>query len=187
MVKLFKWKGAELREIQQGDIGFVIDYFHSASPEFLLGMGADAGKLPSKEEWKKLLLEQLKKPLRNKEFYYIIWILNQEPFAHSNINGIKFGKEAYMHLHIWSSKQRRRGMGEHFIKKTLPYYFDNFELDKLYSEPSSKNPAPNKILKKIGFQFVREYQTTPGWISFHQTVNQWVMTKKRYLEVYESK
>ena len=175
-------RGAELREMQKRDVDFIVNYFHSASPEFLLEMGADPGKLPSKNNWKELLFEQLKKPLENKEFYYIIWILDKEPFAHSNINGIKFGKEAYMHLHIWHSDKRRKGMGEYFIKKTLPYYFDNFQLEKLYCEPYSKNPAPNKILEKIEFQFLKEHWTTPGWISFHQSVNRWVMTKKKYLE-----
>ena len=105
--------GAELREMQGSDIDFVINYFHSASPEFLNGMGADPNKLPSIEEWRKLLLGQLKKPLTSKEFYYIIWIIDQEPFAHSNINGIKYGKEAYMHLHIWDGSKRRKGMGEY--------------------------------------------------------------------------
>jgi RimJ/RimL family protein N-acetyltransferase len=56
---------------------------------------------------------------------------------------------------------------------TLPYFFQNFELKNLYCEPYALNPAPNKTLKKIGFQFVKQYVTIPGSLNFEQEVNRW--------------
>ena len=59
---------------------------------------------------------------------------------------------------------------------TLPFFFENFKLKKLYCEPYALNAAPNKTLTKAGFNFVKKYSTIPGSISFEQEVNQWEMS-----------
>ena len=67
----------------------------------------------------------------------------------------------------------KKGLGLDFLKLTIPYYFKNFRLQKLICEPYAENTAPNSILKKLGFEFVRTYDTIPGWINFEQTVNRY--------------
>lgn len=166
----------------RNDIKLVIDYFTDASPEFLRGMGADPNKLPNKKDWAKRIETEWKKENKNKQFYYIIWLINNQPVGHSNINQIQFQNSAFMHLHLWKNDNRQKGMGTYFIKRTIPYFFNNFELEELYCEPYALNPAPNKTLLKLGFEFVKEYETTPGWINLHQKVNQWVMTRKSFEE-----
>ena len=42
------------------------------------------------------------------------------------------------------------------------------------------NPAPNKTLARVGFEFVKEYVTVPGSINFEQPVNRWEMTREKY-------
>ena len=88
-----------------------------------------------------------------------------------------------MHLHIWNRDKRRSGNGLNFIKETIPYYFDNFEIEKLICEPYALNPAPIKVLEKVGFEFVRKYDTTPGWISFYQPVIKYEMSRDRFNEI----
>lgn len=39
------------------------------------------------------------------------------------------------------------------------------------------NPAPNKTLKKAGFELVKEYVTTPGPINFEQPVKLWCLSE----------
>ncbi len=39
--------------------------------------------------------------------------------------------------------------------------------------------APNKVLKNLGFELIRTYDTTPGWINFHQTVNRYELQKEQ--------
>jgi hypothetical protein len=53
-------------------------------------------------------------------------------------------------------------------------------LKKLFCEPYALNPAPNKTLEKIGFEFVKEYITTPGWINFEQPVKLWMMDFEKF-------
>ena len=62
-----------VREMELNDAVRIVDYFVNADRDFLIGMGVDPDKLPSKIEWLKLLEEEFLKPLKEKEFYYIIW------------------------------------------------------------------------------------------------------------------
>jgi RimJ/RimL family protein N-acetyltransferase len=66
------------------------------------------------------------------------------------------------------------------MKMSLRLYFDKFELKKLFCEPYAKNPAPNKTLERLGFDFIEQYDTTPGWLNFFQTVNRWGMDLNKY-------
>ena len=171
-----------VREMKKSDIQFIIDYFINADAEFLKGMGADKRKLPNRTAWLKKLIIEFEKPNEQKEYYYIIWLMDNQPIGHSNINQIEFGKTATMHLHLWKSQSRKSGLGIEYVKQSIPLYFKNFKLKKLICEPYAKNIAPNKVLHKLGFEFIRAYETIPGGISFRQTVNRYEMTKERFEE-----
>ncbi len=136
-------------------------------------MGIDLTKMPLKEEWVPMLTEQLQIPYDQKKSYSTIWELNGKPVGHCNVNKITFGEEAYMHLHIWYAAERRAGFGVSFIKMSLPWFFKNLQLKKIYCEPYALNPAPNKTLARAGFSFIKEYNSIPGSFSFEQPVNQW--------------
>lgn len=172
-----------VRELQHSDIDFLTQYWFTADREFLAGMGADIDKLPKREEWVAMLNEQLDQGYREKKAYCIIWLINGRPAGHSNVNRIVFGEEASMHLHLWSSALRQKGMGAELVKMTVPYFFKNLELKKVYSEPYALNPAPNKTLEKAGFQLVKEYVTTPGFINFEQPVKRWEMDLETFWNI----
>ena len=168
-----------VREIEPRDTEKIVDYFLSADSDFLKGMGADKSKLPIREEWIEKLESQREKPYKEKEFYYIIWLIDNLSIGHSNINKIEFEKNATMHLHLWENKKRKNGLGLDFLRLTIPYYFKNFGLEKLICEPYSENIAPNRVLEKLGFEFIRTYKTTPGLINFHQSVNRYELKKEQ--------
>ncbi len=88
-----------------------------------------------------------------------------------------------MHLHLWNNPMRTKGMGSQLVAMTLPYFFNAYNLEKLYCEPYALNPAPNKTLAKVGFELVHEITTTPGSLSFEQPVNVWLMTREKYLSL----
>lgn len=169
-----------VRELKLSDIVHIVNYFVDADAAFLKGMGALKEKMPQKNEWIKLLQVDYEKPYSEKTFYYVIWMANGKPIGHTNINKIKYGEEAYMHLHLWRPEHRQRGQGLFFLKKSIPYFFKNFQLKNLYCEPYALNPAPNKTLPKLGFKFIKEYITTPGWINFEQSVRQYVLSVEAY-------
>jgi RimJ/RimL family protein N-acetyltransferase len=169
-----------VREIQESDIELIIQYWLNADKAFLERMGADINKIPARDEWRKMLTEQLSQPVEEKKSYCMIWEVDGEQVGHSNVNKIIFGEEASMHLHMWNAGLRQKGLGTALVKKTLPYYFENLKLKTLCCEPYALNPAPNNVLKKVGFTFIKEYLTTPGWLNFEQAVNRWELSYDNY-------
>ena len=168
-----------LREMQLAENKSMIDYFLRADADFLVGMGVDKGKLPTETEWFNLLTEGFARPFDQQQFYYLIWQANGIPIGHCNINKIIFGGSAFMHLHIWQAERRHCGCATNLLNPSIKQFFVRFEVAELYCEPFAQNPAPNNALPKAGFEFVATYETTPGWITFYQTVNQWVIDRER--------
>jgi RimJ/RimL family protein N-acetyltransferase len=169
-----------IREMTKADINLIIDYFLDSSPEFLTGMGVDINRLPAKKEWSQIISDDFEQPVESKKLFYVIWQMNDIPVGHSNINDIIFGKEAYMHLHLWHSGNRNRGDGSYFIKRSLVYYFKKFRLQKIFCQPYALNPAPNRILPNAGFELITKYETIPGWLNFKQFVNLWVLDSVKF-------
>ncbi len=181
MPDIIKQNALSVRELQASDIDLIAQYWLGAEAPFLEGMGVDLTKMPAKEHWTTMLSEQLRQSMEEKQSYCIIWLVEGRPVGHCNVNKIIFGEEAYMHLHLWDAGVRTRGLGSALVKMTLPYFFNNLKLKKLYCEPYALNPSPNKTLAKVGFEFVKEYITTPGRLNFEQPVNRWVLSLERYL------
>ncbi len=167
-----------VREMVLSDIPQVVDYWANASEAFLTGMGIDFSKLPSPDMLAQMLEKQIALPYEQKQSYALIWLLNEQAVGHSCVNEIKYGDVATMHLHLWASDLRQKGNGTELVKLGLPFFFDNLKLQTLYCEPYAKNPAPNKTLSKVGFKFIKTYETTPGSVNFMQEVNQWKLTRK---------
>lgn len=169
-----------VRELESKDIPLIANYWFTAEPDFLESMGADKYKLPDPANFTKMLSAQLNFPNEKKSAYALIWELDGKAVGHSNVNQIVFGKQATMHLHLWNNDNRKRGIGTTLVKKSLPFYFDNLNLEVLFCEPYALNPAPNNVLKKVGFEFVKKYTTIPGSINFEQEVNRWKLSKRQF-------
>jgi RimJ/RimL family protein N-acetyltransferase len=172
-----------IREIQHQDIDLICNYWLNSSESHLLGMGVDVKKVPSREVLTLMLNDQLNAPIQQKKAYCIIWENEGKAIGHSNTNPTKYGEEATMHLHLWNSESRKKGMGAELLKMTLKRFFEDLKLKKLYCEPYALNPAPNRTLEKAGFTFVREYITIPGSLNFEQPVRRWELTKERFLDL----
>ena len=176
-----------VREIQEQDIPLLVAYWTTAEPDFLKGMGVDLAKMPSANDFTAMLMNQLHTAIELKRSFCMIWELEGKPVGHSNTNPTTFGEEATMHLHIWKPQHRAAGMGLAFVKLTVPQFFEKLRLKTLFCEPYALNPAPNRTLEKAGFEFVKEYTTTPGSLNFEQPVKRWQMTYGRLksLNIYD--
>jgi RimJ/RimL family protein N-acetyltransferase len=170
-----------VRAIEEQDVELLVDYWMRASPEYLEGMGAIPSKIPSRENFTAILMQQIATPLEKKSSYATIWLLNGEAIGHCNVNNIKFGDHAYMHLHLWYPEKRKKGMGSELIKLSVAHFFNHLKLNTILSEPYALNLAPHKTLKKAGFTFIKKYTTIPGYINFEQEVNRWKIEKEDVL------
>ena len=71
-------------------------------------MGANPNKLPNKLEWTQTIKNEIDLPLEEKKLFYLLWVHNHKPIGHSNLTFLEYGKEASMHLHLWSSDLRKK-------------------------------------------------------------------------------
>lgn len=169
-----------IRPLEKKDIPYIVDYFLNADEQFLKGMGVNPSKLPSRMDWIKRLCQEMQAPLNTKKFYYVIWIYKNKPIGHSNLTNIVYPEEAFMHLHMWDSDLRKKGMGTEIMRITLTHYFKDLRIKQLYCEPNAINTAPNRVMEKSGFDFIKEHVTTPGWLCFEQPVKRWLLTAEKF-------
>ena len=120
-----------VREIKHKDVGLIANYWLNSNPDFLISMGVDLNKRPTRDELIHMLTEQINSPLDKKKSYALIWEFDGVPIGHSNVNGIDFGNFATMHLHIWNSDSRKKGLGTELVKRSLPFYFEKLKLNSL--------------------------------------------------------
>jgi len=166
----------DVKEASLQDIRLIADYWEKASDAYLESLGVDLSKRVSGDVLIDRLTIQHSLAYSDKQAYPVIWFVDNRPVGHCNINMISYGEEAHMHLHLWEPLLRRSGYGARLVKLSLPFFFENFKLQKIICEPYALNDAPNKTLEKVGFTFVKEYITVPGAINFEQPVKQWEIT-----------
>jgi RimJ/RimL family protein N-acetyltransferase len=160
------------------DLEQMLDYFLGADEPYLRGMGVDPARLPARATWLERLLPDLSLPDTHKQTFYLGWDYDGARIGHSNVNKLLYGAEAYVHLHLWVPTARRAGLGLEFFRRSVQVYFQRFALRRLYCEPYADNPAPNRVLPKVGFRLEKRYRTTPGLINFEQDVNRYVMDRE---------
>lgn len=168
------------RELEENDIPLITDYWLGTSKDFLLGMGAEIEKVPPRDYWIAMLTQQLADSYEQKKSYATIWQIDGQPIGHCNLFPMEYGNEAGMHLHIWKPEHRKLGYGAQLVKLSLPLFFRNMRLKRIYCEPYALNDAPNKTLEKSGFEFVKEYTTIPGSLSFEQPAKRWEITAEQF-------
>lgn len=169
--------------MESKDIALIADYWFNAKPDFLAAMGVDIEKLPSPEDFSKMLSEQIRTDIKHKKSYALIWEINGEAVGHCNVNNIRFGEQATMHLHMWNSSNRRKGIGTALVQQSLPFFFERLGIHTLICEPYALNPAPNKTVENVGFIFTKRYSCIPGALNFEQEVNRWELSKTQFMRL----
>ena len=166
-------KHVAVRPLEQEDIPHVIDYWLSASPAELLAMGADASKLPGRAQWGENLERILATPDRQASTFYLIWVVDRQPIGFSSLKNIVYGERGEMHLHIWDKASRGKGHGAALFCLAAIEFFRRFELREIHCEPRSSNPAPNRMLQRIGFPLVRTHTAASSEIALVCEVNRY--------------
>jgi RimJ/RimL family protein N-acetyltransferase len=165
------------RPMQLSETDIIIDYFQSASPEYLNTLGVDPSRLLERAQWKARFEQRFALPIEERNFFAIIWEIDGHTAGWSSADKIVFGEEAYMHLHILDPERRRAGNGTFFVRESAKIYFDTLRIGRLFCEPHALNVAPNRTLQAAGFKYVKTHETVPGPFNFHQPVTRWVLEK----------
>jgi RimJ/RimL family protein N-acetyltransferase len=163
------------RPMQLAETELIIDYFHSASPEFLNTLGVDPSRLLERAQWKARFEARFALPIEERNFFAILWEIDGRPAGWSSADKVVFGQEAYMHLHVLDPERRGQGNGTFFVRESAKIYFDTLRISRLYCEPYAFNTAPNRTLQAAGFKYVKTHETVPGPFNFHQPVTRWML------------
>jgi ribosomal-protein-alanine N-acetyltransferase len=165
----------------------MIDYFHGLPADVMLRMGVDRDKLPAREVWfaHAWADHQLAETDPRRDRFFLAWLADGEMVGHSSINQIRWGEAAHAHLHLWRSDLRQAGIGSEFFRRSISVYFARFNLQIIHVEPRAENPAPNRVLEKLGFQFVKRYRTVPGPVNFEQDVNHYQIDRTTWVMKHE--
>jgi RimJ/RimL family protein N-acetyltransferase len=166
-----------VREMKLSEVNLVIDYFFHSTAEFLDAMGVDPSRLLAPEAWYAKMEVEFALPLRRRQWFPVIWLLDGDPVGYSSCDRITFGEQANMHLHVTRPELRRQGIGTECVRKSIEIYFENFRLKKLFCQPYALNVQAHRTLQKVGFKYVKTYMTVPGPINYHQAVTQWVIDR----------
>ncbi len=166
-----------VREMELAEVGVIVDYFHSASPEHLGLLGVDPARLPAPEQWRRHYEMEYRLAYRERSTILVLWELDGSPFGFSTADKIRYGAQANMHLHIVDPELRRAGLGSECVRRTAAMYFQVLALERLFCEPNPLNVAPNRTLQRAGFTYVKTHMTVPGPLNHHQAVTRWVLER----------
>lgn len=174
-------------ELQLGELPLLADYWLESPAAYLESMGVAVQKLPSRTDFIAQISQQLALPPAKRRSFALVWRLNGEAIGHCNLNPFVFGESGHLHLHIWQTEHRKQGLGLPLLQMSLPMFFDLLQLQQIYCEPYALNPAPNALLAKAGFTFIKTYRTIPGSINFEQEVQQWRLLRSDFETNHQKK
>jgi RimJ/RimL family protein N-acetyltransferase len=163
-----------VREMTLAETSVVVDYFRLATPEHLEMLGVDPSRLPDPITWSERFKQLYTLPLERRWGFFLVWQLDGRSVGFSSCDKIRFGEEAFMHLHVTETDSRRQGIGHACVSKSVEMYFSVLKLRRLYCEPNAFNVGPNRTLQKAGFKYIKTHNTVPGPLNYHQAVTRWL-------------
>lgn len=166
-----------VRLMTESEVDLIIDYFHTATPEYLELIGVDPTRLPRPEAWRAYYSASFQQPIETRETLLLTWLHDDRPVGFSTADKIAYGDHAHMHLHLTDPSERRHGLGGQAVRSSVGLYFDQLRLKRLFCEPHALNAAPNRTLRSAGFRYLRTHFTVPGPLNFRQPVTRWVITR----------
>jgi RimJ/RimL family protein N-acetyltransferase len=166
-----------VREMTLSEVDLRIDYFLNATDDHLRVLGVDRTLLPSRESWQAFYQADYARPVADRLNYNLAWELAGRIVGFSSADNITFGDQAFMHLHIIESGDRRVGMGTEFVRLSAVQYFKVLKLQRLYCQPNAFNVAPNRTVQRAGFRYVFTQEMQPSPINFLQPITRWVLDK----------
>lgn len=159
------------------DVESVVRYWTEAPPEHLARMGVDPKRIPDAKLMRSGMRAALAIPESVRSAFTFIWEVDGRSVGAATLKRIEPGCRADIHLHMWESSDRRRGLGRFLFALSALEGMERFRLEKLACEPNARNEAPNGMLRKLGLPLVRTYRTSPSELTYEQEVNRYEMTR----------
>jgi len=162
-----------IREVSEHDVPIIDEYWNTRSAEDLERMKLDLTKRPSGSQEIEDIRKNSATPDEQKAWLRLIWEVDGQPVGMTTLRNIKFGDQADLHAHMFSTSNRNQGLGTQFFVRSVIKFSQRFQLKLIICEPASTNPAPNKVLQSLGLKVVKTYRTSPSSASWEHEVNRY--------------
>src|SRR5215468_4695276 len=87
------------------DIPDIVRYWTTLSNADAQRMGCDLSRVPTSEEYTRILAEQLQPSRETASAFYCMWVVDGKTIGFASLKNIRFGVRGEMHLHIWNADQ----------------------------------------------------------------------------------
>lgn len=147
-------KALSVRPLAPEDFDEFINYWRGLSPAEIQRLGVASDRLPSPDRMRSDLEAMLAAADENVRSFVLVWCINGEAIGHSSLKDIVAGESGSIHLHMWRADLRGKGLGAHLFCLAAVDLYKRFKLKRIICEPKADNPAPNRLLQRIGFPLV---------------------------------
>jgi RimJ/RimL family protein N-acetyltransferase len=165
-----------VRDVSPTDIPLVNAYWTNQTPSDVERLRLNPARIPSRLLEAGAVDALIRRPFVERVHDLLIWELNASAVGMSSIRNVRYGDYGEIHLHMIVPERRRSGYGQRFFAMSLREFFRRFELKMIACEPSSRNPGPNRLLRRLGFTVARTYRTVPSDVNVEHEVNRYEIT-----------
>lgn len=143
-----------VRLLAAPDFDDFINYWLQLSPAEIERLGVAPDCLPTADQMRADLETMLAAPAEAVRSFVLAWCIDGEAIGHSSLKDIVPGASGSMHLHMWRGDLRGKGHGAFLFCLAAVDFYKRFKLKRIICEPKADNPAPNRLLQRIGFPLV---------------------------------
>jgi RimJ/RimL family protein N-acetyltransferase len=147
----------ELGPMLLEDVHAQADYIYNSPKEFLISIGFDLSRFPSRtkfvENLESRIKAQMARPESDKNYQKIIAKLRKKPIA-AVVLVPNEDESAHAHFHIWDSSLRGKGLGKDILTNGLKLLMDHQKRTSAFIEPHKENTRMNKLMAKCGFKLL---------------------------------
>jgi hypothetical protein len=172
-----------VRDVSRADVALVNAYWTSQTPADVERLRLDPDLIPTRLLDAGAVDALIGRPPVERAHDLLIWELNATAVGMSSIRNVRYGDYGEIHLHMIVPERRRSGYGQRFFAMSLREFFRRFDLRMIACEPSSRNPGPNRLLRRLGFTVARTYRTVPSDINREHEVNRYEITRAALAEL----
>ena len=138
-----------VRELEERDIPLIDTYWRSLTQDDLNRMSIDCDRIPASDEFRARLTKLLDTPLSDRASDPLVWEVDGTAVGFTNLNNISRGNQADIHLHMFDSKFRGKGLGRRLFVRCVQKYFQRHHLTKIICQPASTNPGPTGLMRAL--------------------------------------
>jgi RimJ/RimL family protein N-acetyltransferase len=143
-----------VRPLAAEDFNGFINYWLGLSQEEIERLGIAIDRMPSAAQMRSDLKAMLAAPNNGVRSFVLAWCVNGEAIGHSSLKDIVPRDSGSIHLHMWRADLRGKGHGPYLFCLAAVDLYERFKLKRIICEPKAANPAPNRLLQRIGFPLI---------------------------------